>query len=153
MEIRAGEEAATTPIAVCGTIGPQGDAYTLCYADEASGIVAAAAAEGLPVSIAFTLETDGRLPSGEPLPEAIEKVDEATDGAAVYFMINCAHPTHFAAVLEAEATELDSGDPEEPGAEYRALKPELPNVRVLGGCGGTDSRHIACVRRDWQAAA
>lgn len=209
MEIRAAEEAPGTPIAVCGAIGPQGDAYnpeevlsaaeaeayhavqirslaeagvdmvgayTLCYADEGIGIAAAAAAEGLPASISFTLETDGRLPSGESLGEAIEKVDAATGGSAAYFMVNCAHPTHFAAVIEAggpwverlggiranasrrsheeldEATELDSGDPEELGAEYRAMKDRLPAIRVLGGCCGTDSRHVASICRDWRAA-
>lgn len=209
MEIREAEESQTTPIAVCGTLGPQGDgyqperemsvaeaedyhaaqirtfaesgvdmisAYTLCYAEEAIGMIAAAGAEGLPVSVAFTVETDGRLPSGEPLPESIEKVDAATGGAAAYFMINCAHPTHFTAVVEQggpwlerlggiranasrrshaeldEAPDLDDGNPEEFGAEYRALRPELPAVRVLGGCCGTDSRHVACVCRDWQAA-
>jgi S-methylmethionine-dependent homocysteine/selenocysteine methylase len=208
MEIRAGEEAAETPIAVCGAIGPQGDAYhpekalsaaeaeayhsgqirtfaeagvdlvgayTLCYADEGIGIVAAAGAEGMPVSISFTLETDGRLPSGESLGEAIEKVDAATGRAAAYFMVNCAHPTHFAEVIEEggpwiarlggiranasrrshaeldEATELDAGDPDELGAEYRSLKDRLPAIRVLGGCCGTDSRHVASICRDWRA--
>jgi homocysteine S-methyltransferase len=53
----------------------------------------------MPVAIAFTVETDGRLPSEQPLADAIEQVDGETDGAAQYFMINCAHPTHFADVL------------------------------------------------------
>jgi S-methylmethionine-dependent homocysteine/selenocysteine methylase len=208
-EIRAAEESEGTPIAICGAIGPEGDAYhpetvlsaaeaeayhshqvrtfaasgvdmvgalTLTYADEAIGIVGAAAAEGVPVSISFTLETDGRLPSGEGLGAAIEKVDAATAGAAAYFMVNCAHPTHFAPVLEAggpwmerlggiranasrcshaeldEMTEIDSGDPEELGTEYRAFKDLLPNPRVLGGCCGTDTRHVASVCRHWQAS-
>ncbi|MGB2710676.1 MAG: homocysteine S-methyltransferase family protein, partial [Conexibacter sp.] len=74
-------------------------AVTMTYADEASGIVDAAQAAGLPVAISFTVETDGRLPSGQPLRAAIEQVDAATDAAAAYFMVNCAHPTHFADVL------------------------------------------------------
>ena len=109
----------------------------MTYADEAVGVVRAARAAGLPVVISFTVETDGRLPSGQPLREAIEEVDERTDGAAAYFMVNCAHPSHFEDVLEPgagwtarirglranasrlshaeldEAEELDEGDPEE----------------------------------------
>jgi S-methylmethionine-dependent homocysteine/selenocysteine methylase len=147
--------------------------YTLCYAEEAIGIVRAAVAAGMPVVISFTLETDGQLPSGQPLSAAIEQVDAETDGAAAYFMVNCAHPTHFAAVLEAggewrarlggiranasrkshaeldEAPDLDAGDPDELGAEYRALKPDLPNVRVLGGCCGTDQRHVDSICSNW----
>jgi len=205
-ETRAAEERAETPIAICGTIGPQGDAYdpaetmsaeaaeryhapqvetfaetaadmvsayTLCYAEEAIGIVRAAAASAMPVMASFTLETDGKLPSGQALGEAIDQVDAETDGAAAYFMVNCAHPTHFAAVIERdepwlarlggiranasrmshaeldEAEELDAGDPAELGAEYRALKPHLPNTRVLGGCCGTDHRHVASACANW----
>jgi homocysteine S-methyltransferase len=144
-------------------------AYTLTYVEEAVGMVRAAAAAGLPVSISFTVETDGRLPSEEPLREAVERLDAETDGAALYQMINCAHPTHFAAELAGEeawlgriggvranasrrshaeldeAEELDSGDPEELGAEYAALEPQLPGLRVVGGCCGTDQRHVASI--------
>lgn len=148
-------------------------AYTLTYSAEAAGIVRAAVAAAVPVSISFTLETDGRLPSGESLGAVIEKVDAETGGAAAYFMVNCAHPSHFAGVLEAggpwigrlagiranasrkshaeldEAAELDSGDPEELAAEYLALKPYLPAVRVLGGCCGTSRRHVAAICERW----
>ena len=75
-------------------------AYTLTYVEEAAGIVRAARAAGLPVSISFTVETDGRLPSEEPLREAIERLDAETGSAALYTMINCAHPTHFSAALD-----------------------------------------------------
>jgi len=150
--------------------------YTLPYAAEGVGIVRAATAAEMPVTIAFTVETDGRLPSGQPLGEAIEAVDAETDGAALYFMVNCAHPTHFAAAVETggawlerlggvranassksheeldESTELDPGDPEELGRLYAELKPQLSSVRVLGGCCGTDSRHIACVCDAWLAS-
>jgi homocysteine S-methyltransferase len=146
-------------------------AYTLTYAEEAIGMVRAAA--GAPISIAFTLETDGRLPSEEPLGEAIERVDAETAGAATYFMVNCAHPTHFASVIERggpwlerlggiranasrlshaeldEMDDLDDGDPGELAAEYRALEPQLPALRVLGGCCGTDKRHIAAICSAW----
>jgi S-methylmethionine-dependent homocysteine/selenocysteine methylase len=147
-------------------------AYTLTYAEEAIGIVRAAAS-GIPVSISFTLETDGRLPSGEALGEAIERVDAETAGAAAYFMVNCAHPSHFGPVVERggpwierlggiranasrkshaeldQAVDLDSGDPTELAAEYRALAPYLPATRVLGGCCGTDHRHVARICESW----
>jgi S-methylmethionine-dependent homocysteine/selenocysteine methylase len=192
--------AGEVPVAIVGTIGPEGDGYrpdsflaaaeaedyhakqvavfagegvdmisglTMTYAEEAIGIVRAAAAAGLPVTVSFTVETDGRLPSGEPLREAVERVDAETDGAALYLMVNCAHPTHFAAELTGEgawlgriggvranasrrshaeldeAEELDSGDPEELGAEYAAFAPRLPDLRLVGGCCGTDRRHVA----------
>jgi S-methylmethionine-dependent homocysteine/selenocysteine methylase len=148
-------------------------AITMTYAEEAVGIVRAADGAGMPVAISFTVETDGRLPNGQALREAIEQVDAETDGGAAYFMINCAHPEHFSAVLEEEgawrdrihgiranastrshaeldeAEELDDGDPVELGAQYRALKPRLQRVNVLGGCCGTDHRHVAEVSAAW----
>jgi S-methylmethionine-dependent homocysteine/selenocysteine methylase len=141
-------------------------ALTLTYADEAVGIVRAAQAAQVPVAISFTVETDGRLPSGEGLRDSVEAVDEQTDGAAAYFMINCAHPTHFAHVLEDagpwldrihgvranastkshaeldEAEELDEGDPADLAVRYRELREHMPNLNVVGGCCGTDHRHI-----------
>jgi S-methylmethionine-dependent homocysteine/selenocysteine methylase len=141
-------------------------AMTLAYAGEAIGITRAAAAAGLPAAISFTLETDGRLPSGQALGEAIAEVDEATDGGPAYYMINCVHPTHFDAVLDTdegwparigglranasakshaeldEAEELDEGDPTDLGARHAALRDKLPNLTVLGGCCGTDHRHV-----------
>jgi S-methylmethionine-dependent homocysteine/selenocysteine methylase len=152
-------------------------AITMTYADEAIGITRAAAAAAMPVVISFTLETDGRLPSGQGLGEAIGQVDEETDGAIAYFMINCAHPTHFDAVLAEpepwhdrirglranastkshaqldEATELDEGDPADLGARYAGLRTALPELSVLGGCCGTDHRHVGAVCRTWLAGA
>jgi S-methylmethionine-dependent homocysteine/selenocysteine methylase len=209
-EIQDAEETPTTPIAVCGTLGPRGDAYapeelmdagkaeryhapqvetfaaagvemiavyTLAYAEEGIGIARAAASVDVPAVISFTLETDGRLPSGEQLAEAIERVDAETEASAAYFMINCAHPSHFAGVLETEgewkrriggiranasrrshqeldeAAELDSGNPPDLAEEYLNLKKALPEVRVLGGCCGTDTRHIAGICERWLADA
>jgi homocysteine S-methyltransferase len=141
-------------------------AMTLTNIPEAIGIARAAARAGMPAAISFTVETDGRLPTGPSLREAIEQVDDATDGGPAYYMINCAHPTHFERELEAgeawterigairanssrkshaeldESTELDEGDPVELAGQYRALVEKLPRLRVLGGCCGTDSRHI-----------
>ena len=141
-------------------------ALTLTYAAEAIGIARAARSSGIPVVLSFTVERDGRLPSGQELREAIEVVDAETDRAASYFMINCAHPTHFEHVLDApgawvdriqglranasakshaeldEAEELDAGDPVDLAARYDALRPRLPNLNVVGGCCGTDHRHV-----------
>jgi S-methylmethionine-dependent homocysteine/selenocysteine methylase len=149
-------------------------ALTMTYADEATGVAQAASDAGLPSVISFTLETDGRLPNGQGLGEAIEAVDEATSGAPAYYMINCAHPTHFDDVLGTdepwrdrilglranasmmshdeldEAEELDDGDPADLGARYAALRPRLPSLNVLGGCCGTDHRHVAAIRDAWE---
>jgi len=140
-------------------------AITMTNCSEAIGLTRAAQAAGIPVVISFTVETDGRLPTGQPLGEAIGDVDAATDRGPVYYMINCAHPSHFDTVLDGgdwlerlrgiranaskrshaeldEAEDLDDGDPHELGAEYAALRERLPWINVLGGCCGTDHRHI-----------
>jgi S-methylmethionine-dependent homocysteine/selenocysteine methylase len=156
-----------------GTAADMVTAITMTYADEATGVAQAASDAGLPSVISFTLETDGRLPNGQGLGEAIQAVDEATDGAPAYYMINCAHPTHFDDVLATdepwrdrirglranastmshdeldEAEELDDGDPADLGARYAALRSRLPNLNVLGGCCGTDHRHVGAIRDAW----
>jgi S-methylmethionine-dependent homocysteine/selenocysteine methylase len=148
---------------------------TLTYTEEAIGITRAAVEHGLPVVISFTLETDGRLPSGQALGEAIQQVDEETESGPAYYMINCAHPTHFESVLEPgapridrirglranastkshaqldEATELDDGDPADLGERHAMLRARLPRVNVLGGCCGTDDRHVTSICTAWLA--
>ncbi len=152
-------------------------ATTMTHLGEAVGIVRAARAAGLPVAVSFTVETDGRLASGMALAEAVTATDEATQGAPVYYMVNCAHPDHFAAPLgrgeawldrlggiranasrmsHAEldaATTLDDGDPAEFGALYAEFLRRLPGLKVLGGCCGTDHRHIHEVGRNIRRAA
>jgi S-methylmethionine-dependent homocysteine/selenocysteine methylase len=141
-------------------------AFTIPYIAEGIGIALAARIEEMPAVISFTVETDGRLPSGEMLKDAIEQVDSATDNAPAYYMINCAHPTHFVDVLSVEpwtkriravranastkshaelneATELDDGIPQELSSRYLDLVGSLENLNVLGGCCGTDHRHVA----------
>jgi S-methylmethionine-dependent homocysteine/selenocysteine methylase len=144
-------------------------AITMTNANEAIGVARAAQAAGMPVAISFTLETDGRLPTGQGLKEAIEEVDAATGNAPAYYMVNCAHPTHFDETLTPqaawvkrirgiranasrrshaelnEAPDLDEGNPVELGAEYRALVRRHPQINVLGGCCGTDRRHVEAI--------
>lgn len=146
-------------------------AMTLGYVEEAVGIARAAERAGLPVVIAFTVETDGTLPSGTSLGEAVEATDRATGGYPAHYMVNCAHPTHFAhlfadgapwtariggvranasslshAELD-EAVELDRGDPHDLAAAYVQLRSLLPSLQVVGGCCGTDHQHVEAIAR------
>lgn len=144
-------------------------AFTLNYVEEAEGIVRAAVAAGMPVVISFTVETDGLLPTGQPLGDAIQTVDAATHAAPCYYMINCAHPRHFDSALDGDeawlgrirgvranasrhshaeldaACSLDDGDPWALAQDYAQLCRRLPQLAVLGGCCGTDHRHIAAI--------
>jgi S-methylmethionine-dependent homocysteine/selenocysteine methylase len=155
--------------AFAGTAADMVTAITMTYADEAKGVASAAGDAGMPVAISFTVETDGRLPSGQPLGEAIEGVDRDTGSLPAYYMINCAHPTHFESVLNQpwtdrirglranastmshaeldEAEELDEGDPQDLAARYAALRTRLPELNVVGGCCGTDRRHVREIAR------
>lgn len=139
-------------------------AITMTNINEAVGVTQAAAAANMPVAISFTVETDGTLPTGDKLGDAIAAVDAATGRGPAYYMINCAHPDHFDGVLKGEwvkrlggiranasrcshaeldeAIELDAGNPVELGALYADLVARFPNLTVLGGCCGTDHRHI-----------
>ncbi len=144
-------------------------AITMTHAGEALGITQACARRSLPLALSFTLETDGRLPSGQMLSDAIQQVDGDASGGPAYYMINCAHPDHFRTILKSgadwvarirglranasrlshaeldEATELDDGNPVELAADYAELQRLMPNLRVLGGCCGTDHRHVNAI--------
>jgi S-methylmethionine-dependent homocysteine/selenocysteine methylase len=144
-------------------------AVTMTNTNEAIGVARAAAKAGMPLSLSFTVETDGRLPTGQTLPEAIGEVDAATSNGPTYYMINCAHPTHFDSVLQTKAAwtrriggiranaskrshqelndapDLDAGNPIELGGQYRDLVQRHPGINVLGGCCGTDHRHVAAI--------
>ena len=148
-------------------------AYTLTTVAEATGIVRAAQDVGLPVGVSYTVETDGRLPDGTTLGEAIEQLDAATAGAAAHLLVNCAHPDHVTPGLDTaapwadriaglrvnssrlshaeldESEELDEGDLPDLAGETRALAESLPAVRIIGGCCGTDSRHVAAMWDGW----
>jgi homocysteine S-methyltransferase len=144
-------------------------AITMTNIPEATGLALAAKARDVPVAISFTVETDGRLPTGDTLADAIAAVDEATRDYPAYYMINCAHPTHFAGALEENApwtarirgvranastcshaeldamTELDIGDPADLAARHKMLIERFPQITVLGGCCGTDLRHVTAI--------
>jgi homocysteine S-methyltransferase len=148
-------------------------ALTLTYGEEAIGIARAARAHQIPLVVSFTVETDGRLPSGVTLQSAVETVDHATDASPAYYMINCAHPHHLAGIFSDEgswrerlrglranastkshaeldeSTELDAGDPLQLAADYKDLQTTLPRLNVLGGCCGTDYRHVEAIATAW----
>lgn len=137
-------------------------AYTFNQVEEAAGVALAASDFGVPVVVSFVVETDGKLDNGLPLEEAIAQVDELTSNGPAYFMVNCAHPDHFSHVLTGnprlkgivvnasrcshaeldDATKLDDGDPEELAAEITRLVKLYPSLSVIGGCCGTDFRHL-----------
>jgi S-methylmethionine-dependent homocysteine/selenocysteine methylase len=152
-----------------GTKADLVSAFTINCTEEAIGITRAAQQVGIAVVIGFTVETDGRLPSGQTLAQAITTVDWATDNGPAYYMINCAHPDHFKSALTStepwthrirairanasnkshaeldEATELDDGNPHELGARYAELTSLLPKLNIFGGCCGTDHRHVQAI--------
>lgn len=144
-------------------------AFTLNYTEEAIGIVLAAQELDIPIVISFTVETDGRLPSGQPLGSAIEEVDRETNNGPAYYMINCAHPSHFEHILDKaagwttrihairanasckshaeldEAEELDQGNPEKLGDECLRLRQHLVSLNIYGGCCGTGQNHVEAI--------
>jgi S-methylmethionine-dependent homocysteine/selenocysteine methylase len=153
-------------------------AITMNYVEEAMGIARAAGAARLPVVISFTVETNGKLPTGMRLQEAIELVDNSMSEPPLYYMINCAHPSHFSHQLQAgkdeawtkrirglranasckshaeldEATALDRGNPQELGLEHKKLKEVFKHLNVFGGCCGTDEEHIMAIARQVKTA-
>ncbi|MEM7706170.1 MAG: homocysteine S-methyltransferase family protein [Pseudomonadota bacterium] len=146
-------------------------AITMTHTGEAIGINRACARRGVPLVLSFTVETDGRLPSGQSLGDAIDEVDADLSRGPAYYMINCAHPDHFRPVLESnekwrsrigglrtnasrkshaeldEAETLDEGNPLELAQQHKELMAYLPKLRVFGGCCGTDHRHVGAIGR------
>lgn len=143
--------------------------YTLTSIHEAIGITRAAVTHSIPCAISFTVEADGLLADGTSLGEAISAVDDSTNAAPIYYLINCAHPAHFATAFEPDAAwtfrlrglkanasskthdeidgsnVLDAGDPKDLAARYRDLRQAMPSINILGGCCGTDCDHIAAI--------
>lgn len=140
-------------------------ALTFTQSTEAAGYAMAAAETGMPCVISFTVETDGNLPTGQKLGDAIKFVDTVSNNFPAYYMVNCAHPDHFSHVFdnslwtrrvrglrcnasrqshaELDACEvLDDGDPNEFGKLYQSLFQKLPWLNIFGGCCGSDIRHV-----------
>jgi len=151
-------------------------AMTITYAAEAIGIVRAAAGSGVPAAISFTTETHGRLPDGSTLADAVDAVDAATGGSPVYYGVNCAHPSHFESALPGgtiaarvrsvranasrkshaeldESPALDAGDPMELAGDYLRLRAQNPSISIVGGCCGTDARHVRAIADAFLPAA
>lgn len=141
-------------------------AMTMTGPAEGIGVVRAARESGLPVAISFTVETDGRLPDGRTLSDAVAQVEAAAP--ADWYGVNCAHPTHIAPALdgatwqdrlrflrpnastltheELDAMEvLDAGDLGLLTSSVQTVRDQLPSVTVVGGCCGTDSSHVAAL--------
>ena len=146
-------------------------AITMTYAEEAIGVTRAASAPGLPVvDLLHASRPTAGCRAASRWPRRSPRSTRETGAAPAYYMINCAHPTHFEAVLDGEpwrerirglranastrshaeldeATELDEGDPADLAARYAELTALLPRLNVLGGCCGTDHRHVDGDRR------
>lgn len=174
MSIKMAEEYHSVQIkTIADTNADLVSALTMNYNEEAIGIVNAAKKNNIPVVISYTVETDGKLPSGESLEEAIISLDKITDNYVSYFMINCAHPDHFVNVLDPdsnwtnrikgiranasckshseldESETLDEGDKEQLARKYKHLKTLLPNLNIIGGCCGTDHTHMEEICKVW----
>jgi S-methylmethionine-dependent homocysteine/selenocysteine methylase len=147
-------------------------AMTMTSVPESIGVALAARDVGLPLAISPTVETDGTLPDGSSLGDFVRRVDEATAGAPLFYLVNCAHPWHVAPALARakeegagwlrrfagiranasrkshaeldESPELDRGDPRELGREIAELRRAF-GLRVVGGCCGTDAEHLAAI--------
>jgi homocysteine S-methyltransferase len=152
-----------------GTRADMVSAITMNTVNEAVGIARAAKSAAIPCVVSFTVETDGRLVDGTTLRAAIEATEEATEGSPAYYMVNCAHPIHFEQALAGgeawvkrihgvranasakshaeldESETLDAGDMTDLSRRYKALTRAFPSMRILGGCCGTDHRHMAAI--------
>ncbi len=150
-------------------------AATLPNVDEALGMAHAMAACRIPYVVSFVLQRDGRLLDGIPLHQAVTMIDEAANPRPLFFMANCVHPRVFEAALASEVSrsgsvherviglqantsmrspdELDGRGEVDPGEGPEALANAMLRLRrrfgtkVLGGCCGTDDRHIAWIAR------
>ncbi len=147
-------------------------AVGLPQAEEALGIAQALAACALPAVLSFIIRADGALLDGTPLQAVVARIDTAVTPRPVAYFINCVHPTTFAAAmaiagqdaphlrervigLQANASalppeELDgrgqlAADPPDVLADAMLDVHGRWGVRVLGGCCGTDGRHIAAM--------
>lgn len=145
---------------------------TLPALSEAEGLALAMARTGVPYVLSFVIRPTGTLLDGTPLGEAVERIDALAEPRPAAYMVNCVHPSGFREAflrqvdawpnlrrrlvgLQANASrlspeeldgraELDSDDPATFARELAGLHTEL-GLRLLGGCCGTDDRHLAAL--------
>ncbi|GFE58961.1 homocysteine S-methyltransferase family protein [Geobacter sp. AOG1] len=144
-------------------------AATLPALSEATGLALALAATGQPYVLSFVVRPEGTLLDGTPLKDAIAAIDATVTPPPLAYMINCTHVSFARAALTHEAhssalvrqrvigllantaalspedlndsTSLVEEDPEAFGRSVAGLHREL-GLKILGGCCGTDDRHI-----------
>lgn len=150
-----------------GTAADMAVAATFNNIPESIGVIRAANRMGIPIGVSLTLTPEGRLRSGPTLREAVETIDEVTGGAAEWFGTNCAHPLEFEPALDdagpwldrlryvrpnaakmdklalCELGHLEDGDPVELGEQMGEVARRFPRADILGGCCGTDERHLS----------
>jgi S-methylmethionine-dependent homocysteine/selenocysteine methylase len=141
-------------------------APTFPAVSEAIGVARAMASTGIPYAVSFVLAPTGHVLDGTPLADAVEAVDAAVDPRPMHFSLSCIHPTVAARALEAagpdararvreckanasrlptsELVQLDhlEGDDPDPFASAMWELHERFGTNVLGGCCGTDDRHM-----------
>jgi S-methylmethionine-dependent homocysteine/selenocysteine methylase len=131
-------------------------AAAMTDAEEAIGIVRAAQFMRMPVTVTFVVETDGKLPTGQTLGEAIARVDGETDQAPLYYGIHCQLTSHFTELFGCDmpwfervrcirAAKPDNYSLEELGDRFRSLVRKHPHLNILGGCRGTDTHHVETI--------
>lgn len=144
-------------------------AATLPALSEALGLAHAQAATGLPYLISFVARPEGTLLDGTPLHTAIAAIDDGVAPRPLAYLINCTHGSIFRSALLHEGNssamarsrvigllantaalspeeldespELVAEEPDHFGRTIAALHTEL-GMKILGGCCGTDERHI-----------
>ncbi|KAL5355523.1 Homocysteine S-methyltransferase [Aspergillus floccosus] len=143
---------------------------TITNLNEAIAFLQLAREVNLPAVVSFSLESDGKMLGGRTLECAIRAVDQATDGYAVYFGVNCVHPLRIAEALRKVpgevrgrigmvrgnaslktheeldgCEELDRGEISVFVDGFEEVMKWLPGVRAIGGCCGTDEEHLQAI--------
>lgn len=145
-------------------------ASTIPASKEAAGMAAVMAECGLPYIISFIIRPSGKLLDGTPLVEAIAEIDVSVSPQPTAYMLNCVHPANARRTIAAGPNnsaqlksrliglqgnasrmspeeldgrvELDADPPERWARAMLSLHDDF-DMRILGGCCGTDNRHIA----------
>ena len=139
-------------------------AATIPTLPEATGIALAMAQTGIPYMISFVINREGTILAGNSLEQCINEIDVASGKPPLGYMINCAYPSFLNAHIQpkavlsrligfqANASSLDHAELEgsatlqvekiaEWGEEMINLN-RTYGVKILGGCCGTDARHL-----------